>query len=90
MLTFLFILLVLSGISAFVSFCLYLKTRIVERDHPDEQNPDLRRSAALDRQEKTYQRLHFISLLLFVILGVVILVLIPPHPTTPGIIVCFG
>ena len=77
----LFILLVMlcigSALTTLISFILYLKARTAERDHPDEMRPDgHRRHAELDRKERRYKSIHFISLLIFVTLGVFILVII--------------
>ena len=77
----LFILLVMlcigSALTTLISFILYVKARTAERDHPDEMRPDShRRHAELDRKERRYQSIHFISLLIFVTLGVFILVII--------------
>jgi len=66
-----------SALTTLVSFVLYIRTRVSERDHPDEAAPDQhRRHAELDRKERLYQSIHFISLLVFVVLGVLILVII--------------
>ena len=58
------------------SFVLYVRTRMAGRDqqpgHTPEQNA--RRMADLDSREQRYQTLHFISLFIFVLLGVLILV----------------
>jgi hypothetical protein len=78
--SFLFTLLVLlcigSALTTLISFVLYLKARVAQRDHPDEEEPDTLRHAALDRKEKRYQSIHFTSLFIFVTLGVLILVMI--------------
>lgn len=78
--SFLFTLLVIlcigSALTTLVSFVLYIKARMAQRDHPDEEEPDVLRHAALDRKEKLYQSIHFISLCIFVFLGVLILVMI--------------
>jgi hypothetical protein len=73
MLPLLVVLLILSALTTTVSFVLYLKARTAERDHPDAERPNPERMALLDRTEKRYQRIHFISLCLFVIIGVAIL-----------------
>ena len=78
--SFLFTVLVLfciaSALTTLISFILYLRARTAIRDHPDEENPDVLRHALLDKKERKYQSIHFISLLIFVTLGVVILVMI--------------
>jgi hypothetical protein len=76
---FLFFLLVMlcigSALTTLVSFTLYIRARMSERAHPDEASPDRhRRQAALDRKERLYQSIHFISLLAFVVLGILLLV----------------
>jgi hypothetical protein len=76
LLALLVVLAIASALTTLISFILYLKTRIAERDHPDEENPDVRRQAALDRKERLYQSIHFKSLWLFVFLGVLILIII--------------
>ncbi len=64
------------ALTTLISFILYLKARTAERDHPDETAPDNARHAGLDRKERLYQSIHFTSLFLFVILGVLILIII--------------
>jgi len=78
---FLFVLLVIlcigSAMTTLISFILYLRARTAERDHPDELRPDhLYRHEQLDRKERMYQTVHFISLAIFVFLGVLVLVMI--------------
>ena len=73
MLTTLIVFAVLTALTTTVSFVLYLKARLAERDHPDAEYPDPQRMALLDRKEKRYRRIHFISLCLFVVIGVAIL-----------------
>ena len=71
------ILCVASALTSLVSFVLYLKARTAERDHPDEMAPNShRRHGELLRKEQRYQSIHFISLLVFVVLGVLILIAI--------------
>jgi len=66
-----------SALTTIISFVLYIKARAAERDHPDEMGPDTRRRhAELDRKERRYQSIHFISLFIFVVLGVLILIAI--------------
>ena len=66
-----------SALTTLVSFTMYIRTRMAERDHPDEMGHDQRRRhAELDRKERLYQSIHFISLLVFVMLGVLLLVII--------------
>lgn len=71
------ILCIASALTSLVSFVLYLKARTAERDHPDEMEPDShRRHGELLRKEQLYQSIHFISLFIFVVLGVLILIAI--------------
>ena len=66
-----------SALTTLISFILYLKARTAGRAHPDELNSDhLRRHKQLDRKERMYQSIHFISLAIFVFLGVLVLILI--------------
>lgn len=66
-----------SALTTLISFILYLKARTAERDHPDELRPDHQdRHGQLDRKERLYQSIHFISLFIFVVLGALILVII--------------
>ncbi len=76
MLTVLVVLIIGCALTTTVSFVLYLKARTAERDHPDATDPDPERMALLDRTEKRYQRIHFISLALFVVIGVAILTIL--------------
>lgn len=66
-----------SVLTTIISFILYLKARTAQRDHPDEITPDsYRRDAELDRKERLYQSVHYKSLFIFVVLGVLILIII--------------
>jgi hypothetical protein len=66
-----------SALTTLISFVLFIRARAAERDHPDEKGPDHHhRHTELDRKERLYQSIHFISLLIFVALGVLILVII--------------
>ena len=56
-----------NAVVAIASFFLYVKARLADRT-------DASRLAELDKQEKKYQSLHFITLSLFVLFGVLILV----------------
>lgn len=76
----LIILCVCSALVTLISFILYIRARIAERGHPDEMSPDHHlRHSELDRKEQLYKSIHFISLLIFVALGVLILVIISWH-----------
>ena len=50
-----------------IAFFLYVKARLADRT-------ETARLAQLDKQEKKYQSLHFITLSLFVLFGVLILI----------------
>jgi len=71
------ILCIASALTTLISFVLYLKARTAERDHPDELAPDhVHRHEQLEKKERKYQSIHFISLAAFVLLGVLVLVMI--------------
>ena len=59
-----------------VSFFLYIRTRLAIREiRPDTTDEEhVKRLAILDRLERRYQSLHFITLALFVLFGVLVLV----------------
>jgi hypothetical protein len=59
-----------------VSFILYIRTRLAIREiRPDTTDEEhVQRLATLDRLERRYQSLHFITLALFVLFGVLVLV----------------
>lgn len=65
-----------SAIVTIVTFFLYVRARLAIRDrdsaHNDEEH--MQKLARLDRQEQRYQSIHFITLALFVLFGVLILV----------------
>lgn len=56
-----------NAVVTIVAFLLYVKTRLADRT-------DKSRHAHLDKKEKKYQSLHFITLSLFVLFGVLILI----------------
>jgi hypothetical protein len=60
------ILCVLSAMTTIVSFVGYIKARMAQRDDHS--------IAELDRKERLYRSIHFISLFIFVFLGVLILI----------------
>jgi NADH:ubiquinone oxidoreductase subunit 2 (subunit N) len=76
---------ILSAITTVISFFLYLKARMTLREERPGDTPDehTRKLAVLDRRERQYQRLHFISLFIFVVLGVLILVHLANVLNTP-------
>lgn len=65
-----------SAIISIVSFFLYVKVRLTSReqlpDHTGEEHA--KKLEGLDRREQRYQSIHFITLALFVLFGVLILV----------------
>jgi hypothetical protein len=65
-----------NAIVAIVTFFLYVRARMAIRDqdpgHNDEEHAQ--KMAGLDRCEQRYQTIHFITLALFVLFGVLILV----------------
>ena len=67
---------ILSAITTIGSFILYIRTRMAARDeqpgHTAEQH--IRRMTELDSREQRYQTIHFITLFIFVVLGVLILI----------------
>jgi hypothetical protein len=65
-----------SALVTIVTFFLYIRTRLAIREmSPDADDPEqTRRLAVLDRREQRYQTIHFITLALFVLFGVLILV----------------
>jgi hypothetical protein len=70
------ILCIASAIATIVTFFLYIRVRMADRTEEHGVSPELHaeRLAALDRQERRYLSLHFITLFLFVLFGVLILV----------------
>ncbi|HVS98608.1 MAG TPA: hypothetical protein VHE54_19080 [Puia sp.] len=58
------------------AFIVYVRTRLADRSEPSppDEAAHARRLAMLDRKESFYQALHFITLALFVLFGVLILV----------------
>ena len=70
------VLCLLNAIVSIVFFFLYIKARMADRS----ENPRLTEQqhaeyvAGLDRKESRYQSIHFITLALFVLFGVLILV----------------
>jgi len=75
-LTILVVLAVISALITIISFVLYIRARLAKRAHPDDEDVDVLRDAGLDRKERHYQSIHFLSLCIFVVLGVLILIII--------------
>ncbi len=70
------ILSILSALTTVVAFVLYIRARMAvraESSESDGEQPDDINSR-LDRKERLYRSIHFISLSIFVFLGVLILV----------------
>jgi hypothetical protein len=67
-----------SALATILAFFLYVRARLANREENPETNPEqhARRIAELDRKEEFYRSLHFITLLVFVTLGVIILVIL--------------
>ena len=67
---------VASALVTIVSFFLYVRARLTVREMPPggDEKTHAQRLAVLDRREKRYQSIHFITLSLFVLFGVLILV----------------
>jgi hypothetical protein len=60
-----------SGIVAVVSFFLYIRYRVKPRSEDPQPSPGDQR---LEKLEQRYQQIHFVSLSLFVLFGVLILI----------------
>lgn len=76
LLTVLIILAIASAITTLISFVFYIRARVAERAHPDDDEADLQQQAELDRKERLYLGIHYKSLFFFVVLGVLILIII--------------
>ena len=65
-----------SAIVTIVSFFLYIRARMALRDQDPAHNEEehAQKLARLDRREQRFQAIHFITLALFVLLGILILV----------------
>ena len=65
-----------NAVITIVTFFLYVKTRLASREqlpgHTAEQHAE--KLDGLDRREQRYQSIHFITLALFVLFGVLILI----------------
>lgn len=64
---------IICGVVSVVTFFLYIRYRMRPRAEDGEEDA-APRNALLDRLEQRYQHIHFISLALFVLFGVLILV----------------
>jgi hypothetical protein len=66
---------ILSALVTIVSFFLYVRYRMhPRREEGDTDGNADQQNARLDRQEGKYRQIHFISLALFVLFGVLILI----------------
>jgi hypothetical protein len=65
-----------NGVVTTVAFFLYVKARLADRTETRHATKEAHDAslAELDKNEKKYQSLHFITLCLFVLFGVLILV----------------
>ena len=65
-----------SAIATLITFFLYIRARMADRTKVHDSDPDIhaQRLAVLDRDERRWLLLHFITLFLFVLFGVLILV----------------
>ena len=77
---------IVCAIITIIYFILYVRARLAHRGDEiglTEEEKERRRlvNAELDRKEKRYQSIHFISLFLFVVLGVLILVIMSNRQT---------
>jgi len=65
-----------SAIATLITFFLYIRVRMADRTAAGDGDSDVRarRVALLDRQERRYLALHFITLFLFILFGVLILI----------------
>lgn len=74
--TLLIIACIVSAIVTIVTFFLYIRARMALRDQDPAHNEEehAQKLALLDRREQNFQAVHFITLALFVLFGVLILV----------------
>lgn len=72
---------IINAIITVASFFLYVRARLADRSENTLSDPGehTRRLARLDRKERFYQTLHFITLGLFVLFGVLILIHLSNH-----------
>lgn len=74
--TLLIILCIVSAIATLITFFLYIRARMADRREEQDGDADggTRRTDMLDREERRWLSLHFITLFLFILFGVLILV----------------
>ncbi len=72
----LIILCIASAVATLITFFLYIRARMADRTEVHDSDPDghAKRLAVLDREERRWLLLHFITLFLFVLFGVAILI----------------
>ena len=67
---------IVNAIITIITFFLYVRTRLASRErlpgHTDQEHA--KKLDGLDRREQRYQSIHFITLALFVLFGVLILI----------------
>jgi len=61
-----------TGVLTVIFFLLYIKTRMADRSA--DRSADLSADPRLDEKEHRYQSIHFITLFLFVLFGVLLLI----------------
>ena len=80
---------ILCGVVSVVSFFLYVRYRMRPRAEKEKANEEEKDTGSdnceLDRLEQRYQQIHFISLALFVLFGVLILVYLSHRYNPPRI-----
>lgn len=74
--TLLIILCIVNAIATLITFFLYIRARMADRTEVQDGDPDgqTKRLAVLDREERRWLSLHFITLFLFILFGVLILI----------------
>jgi hypothetical protein len=78
---------ILTAVVTIISFLLYVRTRLADRSadiHGNEEEHN-RHLGELDRREERYRSIHFITLALFTLLGVLLLVQLSHHLNRPVI-----
>jgi hypothetical protein len=83
----------LNATVSITTFVLYVRTRLADRSQPErhfDEAEHLRRTASLDQKEHFYQSVHFITLALFVLFGVLILVQLSHRLNRPHLLDSFA
>jgi hypothetical protein len=76
---------ILCAVVTIISFFLYVRTRLADRSpdiHGNEEE-HIRHLLELDRKEERYRSIHFITLALFTLMGVLLLVQLSHHLNRP-------